>query len=77
MINEVSIIEKYYTPNLNVLCKDLIESEPSDKEITLLCVLAIMDETMREFAEKEGFYKFSALQTYKEIEEYLKGEGHS
>jgi len=76
-MQQVTIIEKFYTPNLNVLCKELINSNPSNDEITLLSVLAIMDETLREFAEKEGVYKFGALQTYNEIEQYLKGEGHS
>jgi len=59
---------------MNSLCKTLIEGGPSEEEITLLCVLSIMDETMRVLAETPAYGK-AVMHTYNEIEEYLDKEG--
>lgn len=69
------IIEKFWTPNLNQLCKVIIDGGPTEEEISLLCVLAIMDETMRNLAMTPGPYSQSVMQTYHEVELYLRKEG--
>lgn len=74
MKQSLIIIEKYWTPNLNQLCKVLLEGGPSQEEIALLSVLAIMDETMRLVAQTPE-YGEAVMQTYNEIEQYLSKEG--
>jgi len=69
------IIDKFFTPRLNTMCKTMIMEGPTEDEITLLTVLAIMDELLREITNTE--YRGAAMQAYKEVEIYLDKEGFS
>lgn len=66
------VIEDFYTPQLHKLISHISECGPSPDEYKLMGILAIFDETLRSFAQEDSTYaQRAALQTYKEIEEYI------
>lgn len=67
-------IRETWSEELNGLIDTLKEGGPSEEELCLMGVIAIMDETFRAFANCPG-HQDAVFQTYFEIEEYLRQEG--
>lgn len=69
------IRDKLSTPTMNAMCKKLLAEGPTEEETTLLCVIAILDETMYDISRTNTSFGAACMQTYAEIEQYLKQEG--
>lgn len=72
-MTQVREIRETWSPKLNDLIKTLKDGGPSNEELTLMSIIAIMDETMRELSRTQ--YHAPIFQTYNEIEAYIESEG--
>ena len=71
-MKETAPSRRGYSPNLNSFMEMLIDGGPSHEELKLMGVLTIMDETLANLAQDyNSEYRLTALQTYKEIEDYI------